>query len=108
MALQSPGAVIAGECLQVYKSSSFAERGFCGRCGTHIFHRPRLGSELAVSAGLFMAADSYIAREIFIDAKPPFYRFEADSTRITTAQMALEWLPKLAFRTVVSLFSRGR
>jgi len=106
MALQAPGAVIDGGCLKVYKSSSFAERGFCARCGTHIFHRPRLGSELAVSAGIFKATDFYVAREIFIDAKPPFYRFKADSMKTTRARMILEWFPKLAFRAVHSISGR--
>ncbi len=98
MAVQVPGSEITGETLVVYRSSSFAERGFCGRCGSHVFHRPRQGPELAISAGLLENPDFRIAREIFDDARPPFYRFEADSVKRSGLSMALEWLPKLIGR----------
>ncbi|KPF76497.1 hypothetical protein IP78_13160 [Brevundimonas sp. AAP58] len=98
MAVQVPGSEITGETLVVYRSSSFAERGFCGRCGSHVFHRPRQGPELAISTGLLENPDFRIAREIFDDARPPFYRFEADSVKRSGLSMALEWLPKLIGR----------
>ena len=98
MSLQAPGSVIAGEALVVFRSSAFAERGFCRQCGTHIFHRPQDGPEIAISAGLFPSADFHIAREIFIDRKPPFYRFVANSQRRSSASMAREWLPRLIRR----------
>ena len=98
MALQAPGTSISGDTLAVYRSSAFAERGFCRQCGTHIFHRPQDGPELAISAGLFLHADLHIAREIFIDHKPPYYRFEADSEKRSSLSMAREWLPRLLRR----------
>ncbi|WP_186456842.1 GFA family protein [Sphingomonas suaedae] len=98
MSLQAPGATVSGDALVVYRSSAFAERGFCGRCGTHIFHRPQDGPEIAVSAGLFQHVELHIAREIFFDAKPPFYRFVADSEKRSSASMAREWLPRLLIR----------
>ena len=100
MSLQVPDAVISGSELSVYRSSAFAERGFCRRCGTHIFHRPQDGPELAVSAGLFQSLDLHIAREIFFDAKPAFYRFVADSEKRSSVSMAREWLPRLLHRRV--------
>jgi hypothetical protein len=101
MAIQAPGSLVSGDALVVHRSSSFAERGFCGRCGTHIFHRPQDGPELAISAGLFDGASLRVKREIFHDAKPPFYRFEADSERRSTASMTLEWLPRIARRRLM-------
>jgi len=101
MSLQAPRTIISGDSLIVYRSSVFAERGFCGACGTHIFHRPQDGPELAISAGLFPAAALHIAREIFFDAKPAFYRFVADSEKRSTASMAREWLPRLFWRRVM-------
>lgn len=100
MALQAPGASIEGETLATYRSSGFAERGFCRRCGTHIFHRPQDGPELAVSAGLFDISGLHIAREIFHDAKPPFYHFVAVSEKRSNASMAREWLPRLLYRRI--------
>jgi hypothetical protein len=98
MSLQAPDAVISGDALAVYRSSAFAERGFCRFCGTHIFHRPQDGPELAVSAGLFRSDDFHIAREIFFDLKPAFYRFVADSEKRSSTSMAREWLPRLLVR----------
>jgi len=89
-----------GDELAVYRSSAFAERGFCRRCGAHIFHRPQDGPELAVSAGLFQSADLHIVTEIFFDAKPPFYRFVANSEKRSSASMAQEWLPRLIRRRI--------
>jgi len=105
MSLQVPGAVVSGETLTVYRSSAFAERGFCRTCGTHIFHRPQDGPELAISSGLFPPEGLHIAREIFSDAKPPFYRFVADSEKRSTMSMALEWLPKLLWRRARRAFA---
>jgi hypothetical protein len=103
MALQVPGARIEGDMLRVYAATAFAERGFCRVCGAHIFHRPKDGPELAVSAGLFDADGLHVAREIFIDRKPPWYRFVADSVKRTEASMIREWLPRIIWRRVLSL-----
>ena len=105
MSLQVPNAEVTGDTLIVYKSSAFAERGFCAQCGSHIFHRPQDGPELAISAGLFEPDGQYIAREICFDDKPPFYEFVARSERRTTASMAREWLPRLIIRRIARWFS---
>jgi len=39
--------------LKVYKSSEWAERAFCGDCGTHMFYRLLATNEYFVPAGLF-------------------------------------------------------
>lgn len=80
--------------------------GFCGVCGAHIFHRPKDGPELAVSAGLFDADGLHVAREIFIDHKPPWYRFVADSVKRSEASMIREWLPRIIWRKIAK-FGRG-
>jgi hypothetical protein len=63
MSLQAPGSVISGADLTIFPSSTFAERGFCRCCGTHTFHRPQDGPELALSASLIQSADLHIERE---------------------------------------------
>lgn len=103
MAVQAPGSAITGDTLVVYSSSAFAERGFCSRCGSHIFHRPKDGPELAVSAGLLPHGRLTITREIFHDAKPLWYRFDATSRKQSALGMALEWGPRLAWRRFVRL-----
>jgi len=106
LSLQAPGTIVEGATLAVYRSSPFAERGFCHRCGTHIFHRPQDGPEIAISAGLFPAVRLHIAREIFYDAKPPFYRFVAASDKRSSASMAREWLPRLIGRRLARWLRR--
>jgi hypothetical protein len=98
LALHVPDAVVEGDTLVTFKASSFAERGFCSRCGAHIFHRPVNGPELAVSAGLFDDKRQFIDREIFVDSQPPHYGFENRGSRRTAFSMAAEWLPKLIWR----------
>lgn len=106
MAVQAPGSDIRGDTLEVFSSSDFAERGFCSRCGTHIFHRPKQGPELAISAGLLPEGDYSITREIFHGDKPPWYRFDASSRKRGAVSMALEWGPKLSWRRFKGLFGR--
>jgi hypothetical protein len=102
MAVQAPGSEVFGETLAVFASSEFAERGFCSRCGSHIFHRPVLGPELAISAGLLNNTDLIITRELFHDSKPVWYRFDANSRKRGTLSMTLEWGPKLVVRTIAA------
>ena len=107
MALTAPPQTrIEGGGLKVYKSSWVAERGYCGACGSHIFHRPQDGPEMAVSAGLFDDPDFSITREICHDAKPPYYRFDAASERRSSARLAVVWLPRLIARRIRRLFRK--
>jgi hypothetical protein len=39
--------------LKVYQSSDWAERSFCGECGTHIFYRLLATGDYFVPVGLF-------------------------------------------------------
>lgn len=100
MAIQAPEAEIAGETLRIFQASGFAERGFCGTCGSSIFHRPVLGPEIAVGAGLFDAEGLTLTHEIFHDGKPAFYRFEGDTRKRSALSMALEWGPRLLWRRI--------
>lgn len=71
-----------------YASSDWAGRGFCGRCGTHLyyFYKPRAGYSFA--AGLFEGADGFdLAEEIFIDEKPGYYKFAGERERLTGAEV---------------------
>jgi len=71
-----------------YQSSRWAERGFCGRCGSSLFFRFLPGDAYAFSAGLFPdAALQPIAEEIFIDEKPAYYAFDSDAEKLTGAEV---------------------
>ncbi|MBO9518275.1 MAG: GFA family protein [Porphyrobacter sp.] len=67
-----------------YRSSDWAERGFCGRCGSSLFYHYIPNGNHAFTAGLF-PDDAFLplSEEIFIDEKPAYYAFEADSEKLT-------------------------
>ena len=41
------------EHVTTFDSSEWAERGFCSKCGTHLYYRLKQSGETIVSAGLF-------------------------------------------------------
>lgn len=75
-----------------FRSSEWAERGFCGSCGSNLFyHYIPLGT-YSFAAGLF-ADDALepLSEEIFIDEKPPYYAFAGDSRKMTGAEVMAEY-----------------
>lgn len=72
------------ECISIFNSSEWAERGFCRECGTHLFYRLKHEGHYAIPAGLFEDSDQWtFSAQIFIDEKPSFYSF-AERTRNRT------------------------
>ena len=76
------------EQVGVYDSSEWAERGFCKRCGTHLFYRFKPADTYAVPAGLFEHQDQLALHEqIYIDSKPEYYAFANDTPVLTEAEV---------------------
>lgn len=74
------------EHIGVYNSSDWAERGFCKKCGTHLFYRLKHKPFYALPAGLFGEIDdAQLKLQVFIDQKPSFYSF-AESTKNLTGE----------------------
>lgn len=60
----------------VYRSSDWAERGFCASCGTHLFYHLLPTNEYMMSAGIFGdEVDFNLSSQVFFDEKPDFYQF---------------------------------
>ncbi|MCB9778561.1 MAG: GFA family protein [Alphaproteobacteria bacterium] len=74
--------------LRTYDSSAWAERGFCGRCGSSLFYRIK-GNGMTIVA--FGALDDprglTLAREVFIDERPDAYCFAGDLKGLTGAEL---------------------
>lgn len=71
-----------------YRSSEWAERGFCRKCGSNIFFHYLPGDSYGLLAGLFPNdALEPISEEIFIDQKPDYYAFAGDSEKLTGAEV---------------------
>lgn len=80
--------------LRVYDSSEWAERTFCGQCGSHVFYRLKDGTLYSLSAGLFDdSGDWPFELQIFVDEKPANYSF-ADRTRTMTGPEVFAQYPQ--------------
>lgn len=76
----------ANGTLTWYRSSDWAERGFCSKCGSSMFYRlVHNPEEIGVSVGAIsdMPKGLLMTMELFIDSKPDYYNFEGERKRLT-------------------------
>jgi hypothetical protein len=67
-----------------YRSSEWAERGFCKACGSNLFYRLTGQDHYIVWVGTFDdSAPFELEGEIFIEQKPPGYAFAGEHPRLT-------------------------
>ena len=72
------------QAISLYKSSDWAQRGFCSRCGTHLFYKLTQNNQHIVPAGLFDQTDGlHFDHQIFIDEKPEYYDFANHTHNMT-------------------------
>ena len=83
-----------GQAPSVYRSSEWAERGFCPRCGTHLFYHLLPANDYILPAGLFQDQGFRLTNQIFIDEKPAFYDFSNDTATLTGQQVFEQFAPK--------------
>lgn len=77
-----------GSSLKHFSSSEYAERGFCGDCGSHLYWRMKDGSYNAVHIGvLHNSEDLLFQTQLFVDAKPDNYSYANDTAMITGEQL---------------------
>ena len=88
MATSTSGITFDGEeNLVRFRSSDWAERGFCGKCGTNLFYKELQSDSYEMCVGTFDDTDSFgLNEEIFIDRKPAAYAFSGDHPRLTEAE----------------------
>ena len=69
--------IFSGEnSISVFSYSDWAERGFCAKCGTHLFYRLKQNGQYIVPVGLFDGVESLnFDHQIFIEEKPEYYSF---------------------------------
>ena len=73
---------------RTFRSSEWAERGFCPNCGTHLFYHLLPSDEYILSAGLFQDQTGFrFASQIFIDEKPAYYDFANPTPTLTGKQV---------------------
>lgn len=79
----------AGAPVNVFVSSAWGERLFCGECGTHLSFRLRDGTFQSVSPYALDPPPAVpLALEVFVDEKPDDYAFAGDTRKMTGAELA--------------------
>ena len=72
------------ENIQTYKSSAWAERGFCKRCGSSLFYLLKETNHYILNMGSFDDQRPFrIGSEIYVDDKPTGYDFAGVHPRLT-------------------------
>lgn len=85
---------IEGPAPSVYDSSPWAQRGFCGQCGTHLFYRLKESDMYVVPVGLFDGEQDWtFTEQIFIDEKPTWYCFSNETKNLTGQQIFEQFSP---------------
>lgn len=68
------------------RSSDWAERGFCNKCGSNLFYHIVDDSDYQVAAGLFDDQSKMrLSLQVFTDFKPAFYEF-SNKTKMMTGE----------------------
>lgn len=80
--------------ISVFDSSDWAERGFCNKCGSHLFYRLKQNQQYMMPAGLF-DDDKMFAfdHQVFIDEQPSFYSFSNKTENMTGAELFAKYAP---------------
>ncbi|MCL6286040.1 GFA family protein [Ruegeria sp. 2012CJ41-6] len=92
-----PGYTAEGP-VRTYASSNWAERAFCGTCGSALWYRITAPGDMhgqtQMAAGLFdNAANGALKLELFIDRKPQGYAFAGDRRQMTEAEVLAMFAP---------------
>lgn len=70
-----------------YKSSDWAERGFCKQCGSSLFYYFVPANQYMLAVGCIDDAESFeLARELFVDHQRGRYAFSGQHERLTEEQ----------------------
>lgn len=93
------GSLLAVECendlnfsgqenIGVYQSSEWAERGFCNKCGSHLFYRLKQNNQYFIPVGIFDDSEGLVFdHQVFIDEKPEYYSFANETKNMTGAEV---------------------
>jgi len=82
------------ENITVFNSSNWAERGFCNKCGSHLFYRLKESRQYIIPMGLFDIDKGFVfEHQVFVDEKPSFYSFANATTDMTGAEVFAKYAP---------------
>lgn len=71
--------------LEWYRSSDYAQRGFCKTCGSSLFYRMNTENGVGIAAGcLDLPTGLKVAKHIFVKDKGDYYDITDDAPQIET------------------------
>ena len=83
------------ENISVFNSSEWAERGFCSKCGTHLFYRLKDSQQYFIPVGLFDDDRPFtFDHQVYIDKKPSYYCFANATQTMTEAEAIAAYAPQ--------------
>jgi hypothetical protein len=83
------------ENIGIYDSSEWAQRGFCKKCGSHLFYRLKDSMHYYIPVGFLDLGDDRFVfdHQIFIDKKPSYYDYANDTVNMTSAEVSAKFAP---------------
>ncbi len=76
------------ENIKEYNSSSWASRGFCSHCGTHLFYKLNKNGSYNLPVGLFTKINNLVmTMQYFSDQRPDYYCFSNQTQEMTEAEI---------------------
>ncbi len=83
------------ENITIFNSSEWAERGFCSKCGTHLFYHLKENNQYMVPVGVFDTDVKFnFDHQIFIDSKPDYYSFKNETHNMTGEEVFAIFMDK--------------
>ncbi|MBU2880478.1 GFA family protein [Psychrosphaera sp. B3R10] len=74
--------------ITMFDSSSWASRGFCAQCGTHLFYKLKTSGEYNMPVGFFQdLTDLTMDMQYFSDQRPAYYCFSNQTKEMTKAEI---------------------
>jgi len=81
-------AINGEDNVKMFDSSSWASRGFCTECGTHLFYKLKASGEYNMPVGLFPNLQGLeMDMQYFSDVRPSYYCFSNETKEMTTAEI---------------------
>ena len=85
------------ENIGIYQSSEWAERGFCKKCGSHLFYKFKQKNQYYIPVGIFDNDEGLVFdHQVFIDEKPEYYSFANKTKNMTGEEVFAQFTPPSA------------
>lgn len=76
------------------RSSDWAERAFCKKCGSNLYYHIIDSGEFQIAAGLLdNQSDLRLSLQVFTDRKPPYYNLADKTETMTAAEVYAAYAP---------------